>query len=184
MTPPICTTLWRAYPKSSSIDETLIVDGHVIPPGTEVGVNMYSLHHNARYFPEPYVYNPERWLQEHASSERVKAQRKIMYDAFTPFSIGSRGCGGKAMAYLEASLTLAKTLWYLDFRRPEDIAISKVGESRSGMSGGMPVFQVKDQFSSAHKGPILVFKLRDGVSSAEFDALSKTVFRQENSQQR
>lgn len=104
MTPPICTTLWRAYPKSAATLEPLVVDGHVIPPDTEVGVNIYTMHHNAQYFPEPYNYRPERWLNEEVPpSDHAKVQKKLMHDAFTPFSIGSSGCGGKAMAYLEAS---------------------------------------------------------------------------------
>jgi cytochrome P450 len=173
MTPPICTTLWRAYPKSTAISEALVIDGHVIPPGTEVGVNIYTMHHNAQYFPEPYTYKPERWLQaEEHPSEHDKAQRKLMRDAFTPFSIGSRGCGGKAMAYLEASLTLAKTLWYLDFQRPESSKLDSFGQGSSGLSGGNPEYYVKDQFSSVHHGPNLMFKPRHGFSKTDMDTLT------------
>jgi hypothetical protein len=86
-----------------------------------------------------------------------------MHDAFTPFSMGSRGCGGKAMAYSELSMTLAKTLWYLDFERPkENPKADFVGEGTAcGPTGaGKPEFQIKDQFASVHHGPNLVFRLR------------------------
>ncbi|KAF2826296.1 para-aminobenzoate synthase [Ophiobolus disseminans] len=138
--PPICTTLWREYPKSTTTATSapLVVDGHVIPPGMEVGVNIYTLHHNATYFPEPYAFQPERWLQD--DDEKLKHMR----DAFTPFSIGARGCGGKAMAYMEASLTLAKVLWYFDFERTGDRGLDGVGEGR-----GENEFEMRDQFSAA-----------------------------------
>jgi cytochrome P450 len=173
MTPPICTTLWRAYPKSTATPEPLIVDGHVIPPGTEVGVNIYTLHHNAEYFPEPYTFRPERWLQDDTSSS--EHGKKVMHDAFTPFSIGARGCGGKAMAYMEASLTLAKTLWYLDFQRPDNARLDHVGEETSGLGDGKPEFKVKDQFSSAHRGPNLVFRVREGVGRGDLEGLEMVV---------
>ena len=87
-----------------------------------------------------------------------------MYDAFTPFSMGPRGCAGKAMAYMEMGLTLAKTLWYLDFEMPRDSdKLSHVGEGIEGNTDGRGrklEFQVKDQFSSVHDGLYLVFHPR------------------------
>jgi cytochrome P450 len=137
-----------------------------------VGVNIYTMHHKEQYFADPYTFLPERWLQDESSlDEEAAAKRKLMYDAFTPFSIGSRGCGGKAMAYLEASLTIAKTLWYLDFRRPDNARLDRLGEGTSRLSGGKPEFKVKDQFSSAHQGPNLVFALRDGVQQELMDTI-------------
>ena len=169
MTPPICTTLWREYPASTATPEPLVVDGHVIPPGTEIGVNIYTLHHNAKYFSEPWTFKPERWL--HGD----EAQKKRMYDAFTPFSVGARGCGGKAMAYAETSLVLAKTLWYLDFGRPDTARLDHVGESMSGLSGAKAEFGVRDQFSSVHEGPNLVFKIREGVGRGDLEVLEMMV---------
>ena len=102
-----------------------------MPPGTQVGVNIYTLHHNETYFPEPYKFTPERWLP----SETPEAQRKAMHEAFTPFSIGYRGCAGKSMAYLETSLVIAKTLWYFDFKlAPGDLA--RVGGGVAGRKDG------------------------------------------------
>jgi hypothetical protein len=94
-----------------------------------------------------------------------------MHDAFTPFSIGSRGCGGKAMAYQEASLTLAKTLWYLDFERPGNSnKADSVGEVIK--DGGKAEFKLFDQFNSVHHGPNLMFRLRDGTWKELFGTAS------------
>ncbi|RYP76571.1 hypothetical protein DL771_001640 [Monosporascus sp. 5C6A] len=112
MSPPVGGTLWREQQASSKeAGEPLTVQGHVIPPGTQVGVSIYALHHNERYFPAPFAYTPERWL----ASEMSQDERKLTHDAFAAFSLGPRSCPGKAMAYLEMSLVIAKLIWYFDF---------------------------------------------------------------------
>lgn len=86
-----------------------------------------------------------------------------MHDAFTPFSIGSRGCGGKAMAYQEVTIAIAKTLWYLDFQRPmRNEKADRWGETIR--NGGKPELAAMDQFGSVHAGPNLLFTLRDATS--------------------
>ncbi|ROW10230.1 hypothetical protein VMCG_01962 [Cytospora schulzeri] len=133
MSPPISTTLWREQdPKSSA---PLVVDGHVIPRGTLIGVNAYALHHN---------------------------EEKLALDAFSAFSIGARACAGKPMAYLESSLVLARTLWYFDFE-PAPGGLGAVGGGRMGARDGRVrpgEFQVHDAFTARHDGPYLVFRPR------------------------
>lgn len=52
--------MWQEQDTSSPVaGETLVVDGRVIPPGTEAVANLYSLLHNAEYFPEPFDLQPE-----------------------------------------------------------------------------------------------------------------------------
>jgi cytochrome P450 len=158
ITPPTPTTLWREL-RAGFDNEPLIIDGHIISSGTQVGVNTYSIHHNDAYFPDPFVFKPERWLADDAgTSEEAK---KLARDAFAAFSLGCRGCAGKAMAYLEMNLVLAKTFWYMDFARPSDSRINRIGEGPEGQGGGRGGrvdFQVKEQFTSVHEGPNLVFR--------------------------
>lgn len=102
-------TPWRELAKDADDPregEPFIVDAHVIPPGTQVGVCTYALHHNEEYFPEPFVFRPERWLAEESGEGRLAR----MHSVFVPFSVGPRACAGKSMAYLEMSLVVAKTL--------------------------------------------------------------------------
>ncbi|KAI5923212.1 cytochrome P450 [Camillea tinctor] len=148
MSPPVPGTLWRETAKDGSAQQPLIVDGHVIPPGTQVGVNIYSLHHNERYFPNAFKFQPERWLE---------GSKNATYDAFAPFSIGTRGCAGKAMAYLETSLVLAKVFWYMDF---------EAVPGREGMVGVRVQegeYPIHDLFVVTHDGPYLVCHPRDGA---------------------
>lgn len=156
MSPPVPGTLWREA-TSSSEDQPLIIDGHVIPPGTQVSVSIYSLHHNEEYFPDSFEFQSERWFASTKSNRASQA-------AFTPFSIGSRGCAGKSMAYLETSLVLSKAIWYFDFELASSMAeteagaqVSKIGQSRMSQNE----FPIKDLFAASHAGPMLVFKPRD-----------------------
>ncbi|KAI1105376.1 cytochrome P450 [Jackrogersella minutella] len=140
MSPPVGGTLWRELYAEERGREPFIVDGHVVPPGTQVGVSMYAIHHSEKCFAQPFAFPPERWLVED------QAALARMHSAFSPFSLGTRGCAGKAMAYLEPSLVISKTLWYFDF------------ETAPGMSGKVGGgFQLYDQFGSTHAGPSLIF---------------------------
>ncbi|KAI1774678.1 cytochrome P450 [Hypoxylon cercidicola] len=153
MSPPTPGTLWRHLAPEEEGCGPFVVDGHIIPNGTKVGVNIYSLHHNEEYFSNPFKYDPGRWLITGDSDEKA-AQRKAIHDAFAAFSVGPRGCAGKPTAYLELSLSLAKTLWYYDF----ETAPGKLGQVGVGQEGE---FHLYDIFTSTHDGPYLVFKPRD-----------------------
>ncbi|ETS86539.1 hypothetical protein PFICI_00367 [Pestalotiopsis fici W106-1] len=156
---PIPGTPWREVESTDS--KPLIVDGHVVPAGTQIGVNAYAIHHTEEYFPNPYSFDPERWL----ASETPEQQLKAMREAFSPFSIGSRACTGKAMAYLETSLIMAKAIWHFDFELPAG-PLGKVGGGQPGNSNGRHLpneYQIHDVLSAAHDGPLLKFRLRGGI---------------------
>ncbi|KAI0548395.1 cytochrome P450 [Xylaria curta] len=160
MSPPGPGILWREQDPNDVSNNPLVIDGHVIPPGTVFGINTYSLHHNEDYFPNSFVYNPDRWIDSKNSE-----QANLVRDAFVPFSIGSRACAGKSLAYLEIGLVLAKIVWYFDF----ESASGKLGE----IGGGNPSlgpgrektseFQLYEMFTSNHDGPYLIFKPRGDV---------------------
>ncbi|KAI0838858.1 cytochrome P450 [Hypoxylon sp. FL0890] len=155
MASPSATTLWREQDPAADQSQPLVIDGHMVPQGTMVGVNIYTLHHNAEYFPNPFMFRPERWLE---GNDHARA-------AFTPFSIGPRSCGGKSLAYAEISIVLARTLWYFDFE-PAPGPLGKVGEGTPGRMDGRDredEFQIHDVFGACTDGPNLVFRPRAEV---------------------
>lgn len=160
ISPPTPGVMWRQ--KDPLCDEPLVVDGHVIPPGTLVGVGTYSLMHNPEYFPDPFEFRPQRWLDGDDDIPEENYARAVMRRAFVPFMLGDRACAGKAVAYMEISLTVAKTLWYFDFEK----APGKAGELGSGQKGagggrGRPdEYQLYDRFMAEHEGPNLKFRPR------------------------
>lgn len=70
-----------------------------IPAGSVVILSPYVTHHDARYFPEPFRFDPERW------TAGAKAARPKF--SWFPFSAGSRGCLGESFAWAEGLLCLA-----------------------------------------------------------------------------
>ncbi|KAK8013096.1 cytochrome P450 [Apiospora marii] len=157
MSPPVAGTLWREPYAEELGKGPFVVDGQLIPPGTQVGVSVYAIHHNEQYFSDPFVFRPERWLESDAET------LSRMNSAFCPFSLGSRGCAGKSMAYLETGLVLAKTLWFFDFEVAPG-GSGKLGEGTgAGQTDGrgrVDEFQTWDSFGSTHLGPNLVFHPR------------------------
>ena len=157
MSPPISGTLWREV-----LSGGLSLDGALVPEGIDVGVNPYAVHHNESLFPDSYTFRPERWL---VSPSNPKENVDALRHAFSPFSLGSRGCAGKNMAYMELSNSLARTIWYCDFRR----APGGLGGVSAGMKGAREgqhregEFQLEEHITCQHEGPYLQFKAREGM---------------------
>ena len=141
----------------------LTIDGQYFPKGTVVGTASYAIHHCKEYYPEPFVFRPERWIIEDKSE--TESNVATARAAFCPFSLGPRGCIGKSLAYLEVTLALATLLFLYDIRLPEDAG------KREPSGGGRPndkhwgrrrkdEYQLVEYFLSEREGPMVEFKAR------------------------
>lgn len=72
---------------------------HHLKPGAAVFISQWVTHKDARWFPEPLAFSPERWLD--GLAKRLPAY------AYFPFGGGPRICIGKSFAMMEAVLLLA-----------------------------------------------------------------------------
>jgi cytochrome P450 len=138
------------------------VGGEHISPGQEVGSRTYAIHHNKECFPEPFTYRPERWLQEYTDRESIDKARSC----FAPFSIGTRSCLGKGIAYAEITLTMATLLFQGDFKFA-DGELGSVGRGTKGAVYGRHrenEYQLYDHIAGQKYGPWLQFSKR-AVSS-------------------
>ncbi|KAI9201864.1 cytochrome P450 [Polychytrium aggregatum] len=88
--------------------EDMDLGGHFIPKGTLINVALYPQHYNPKYWKDPDVFNPDRFLD--LNDEGAKLQDM----GFTPFSMGSRTCVGKNLAWMEMRLFIANFLRYFD----------------------------------------------------------------------
>ena len=75
------------------------LEGHVLEPGTAVWVCPQLLHHDARNFPEPGLFLPERFERENLGS--------IPPYAYLPFGAGPRTCIASRLAMLQLGLIVA-----------------------------------------------------------------------------
>jgi cytochrome P450 len=135
----------------------IIIDGEYFPKGIDLGVPHYCIQHNEEYYPEPFKFKPERWLVEASTTPTDIA---IAQSAFCPFSLGRASCIGKTIAYQEMSIILARAIWLYDMRLQPGPG-SSVGEGRPDLGYGRMLkdeFQVHDNFTSTHRGPLVEFK--------------------------
>ncbi|KAI9653414.1 MAG: hypothetical protein M1821_007079 [Bathelium mastoideum] len=92
--PPLPFALPRVVPPGGEM-----VDGHFIPAGIAVSTNPIAACQSSKNFSDPLSFLPERWL-EHDSGDLLEASQ--------PFSLGSRGCLGISLGWMELRTTLAK----------------------------------------------------------------------------
>jgi cytochrome P450 len=93
----------RFYPPAWSIPRVAIADdvigGLRVPKGSTVIVPIHGIHHDARFWPDPEVYDPERFMPGRAH-ERHRS-------AYLPFGGGRRVCIGSSFALMETTLMTA-----------------------------------------------------------------------------
>ena len=93
----------RMYPPAWAMGREALEDvrigPYILPKGTMVFFRQYIVHRDARWFPEPERFKPERFAAE------AKATRPRF--AYFPFGGGGRQCIGESFAWMEATLVLA-----------------------------------------------------------------------------
>jgi len=147
----------------------LSIDGNHFPPSTDIGVASYAIHHNPTYFPDPFLFKPERWLAEppealastkntvpYASEDEVS----LAQSAYTPFGVGRASCVGKNLAYQEMGCILSRLIWVYDMSLQDGGADSKEDPLLELDRGGNAEFEFYDRFVSVHQGPMVRFRPR------------------------
>ncbi|KAL8713856.1 MAG: hypothetical protein Q9220_002001 [cf. Caloplaca sp. 1 TL-2023] len=88
--------------------EALTYKSHTLPAGTPISTTTLAIHTNESIFPDPWTFNPDRWLD----GDKGKALNRFQYG----FGKGSRRCLGMELANAEVVLALARVLggWELE----------------------------------------------------------------------
>ena len=93
----------RLYPPAWAMGREALEDFEIgpyrLPKGTTVLMSQFVTHRDARYFPDPLRFDPERHTPE------AKARRQRF--SYFPFGMGPRQCIGEAFAWMEGILVLA-----------------------------------------------------------------------------
>ena len=102
----------RLYPPAWNIGRQSLADytvgGYTLPAGSLFAVSTWVTHHDERWFPDPFRFDPERWLPE-ARAARPKF-------SYFPFGGGARQCIGESFAWMEGALLLATLAQRFRFR--------------------------------------------------------------------
>ncbi|PPQ80417.1 hypothetical protein CVT25_001725 [Psilocybe cyanescens] len=126
---------WFATPHCASQDFTY--KGMYIPKGTVVLLNCYTLHHNEARYPDPFKFNPERYIDDKLSCSQSAKLSNVMDRDHWTFGAGRRICPGLPAAERELWLAISRLLWSFDFRALPDEPISL--EEYDGLSGRTPI---------------------------------------------
>lgn len=127
----------RIYPPAWLLDREVItplrIGDEELAPGTTVLCCAIVTQRDARYWREPEVFDPDRWLPDGEAS-------RVPRLAYYPFSAGVRTCPGRGFALLEARLVLAEVLRTV---RLEHAPADRELRPRAGVTmsawGGMPM---------------------------------------------
>jgi cytochrome P450 len=151
------------------LDNGVTIGEEWFPPGTDLGVPHYAVHHNEVLYQDSFAYRPERWIvgcpssnpDDVSSPELVTSADEVARaeSGFCPFSIGQRGCVGKALAMKELLVTIARLVWLYDMR----LAPGQEGVGRNSKGDGVsgerkPEFHMQDMFVAKTEGPVVQFR--------------------------
>jgi cytochrome P450 len=93
----------RMYPPAWTMGRRVLNDygvgQYVIPAGSIILMSPWVMHHDPRFYAEPYTFDPERWR-----AEAREARPKFSY---FPFGGGPRVCIGEQFAWMEGVLLIA-----------------------------------------------------------------------------
>ncbi|MFD5110550.1 cytochrome P450 [Streptomyces cinereoruber] len=78
--------------------DTVQLGGYTLPTGTDLLWSPYTLHRDAALYPEPWRFDPDRWLPDRPQPPK---------HAYIPFGAGKRQCLGDAFAWTEMTIITA-----------------------------------------------------------------------------
>jgi cytochrome P450 family 6 len=78
-----------------------------IEKGTPVTIPIYAIHHDPEFYPNPEVFDPDRFLPE-----EVQKRHPL---SWIPFGGGPRVCIGRRFAVVEVKIALVKILTNFEF---------------------------------------------------------------------
>ncbi|KAG5984550.1 hypothetical protein E4U55_004333 [Claviceps digitariae] len=105
----------------------VVLQGHYIPPGTEIFVNLRSVNMDDKFWDEPQKFRPERFVNCEVAKKNL----------FT-FSYGPRNCIGRNLAWVEMLTITANILKDYDIHLPADSIYSPENINEHGVPHLLP----------------------------------------------
>jgi cytochrome P450 len=125
----------RLFPPVWLVGRRALVDyevgGYAVPKGGIVVLSQWVTHHDPRWWPDPFRFDPERW--------HLREREKRPPYAFFPFGAGARQCIGESFALMEAKLILATIASRWSFRLAPGHRVGLKPRITLRPRGGMPM---------------------------------------------
>jgi len=126
----------RLYPPAwyatRRTDRDVELGGYRVPKGVTVVMDIWAVHHDPRFYPDPEAFWPERWTEEFT--------RQLHKFAYLPFGIGARRCIGALFAEAETMLAVASIMQRFKVRAAPNSVVTPLAATtlRPG-EGGVPM---------------------------------------------
>ncbi|XP_029451924.1 24-hydroxycholesterol 7-alpha-hydroxylase [Rhinatrema bivittatum] len=88
--------------------QPLKIHHYTIPPGDMLMLSPFWIHRNAKYFPEPAAFKPERW-------NKANREKNVFLDGFVAFGGGRYQCPGRWFALMEIHMIISLILYKFEF---------------------------------------------------------------------
>ncbi|KAI8873141.1 cytochrome P450 [Ramicandelaber brevisporus] len=107
----------RSVPGPSG-EECVLSDGTVVPCGMRLNISVVAIHRNPKYWPEPHVFNPERFASDTSDSLLSNSPETV---AWMPFGGGTRACAGAQASLVQQRVVLAMLLRKFRWTTPPEM---------------------------------------------------------------
>jgi cytochrome P450 len=125
----------RLFPPAWGIGRKVVADHSLgewtLPAGALVSMSPWVTHHDARFFPDPFRFDPDRWLPE------ARAARPRF--SYFPFGGGARQCIGEPFAWMEGVLLLSTLAQRFRFRMRDRATVEPEALITLRPKGGLPM---------------------------------------------
>jgi cytochrome P450 len=141
----------RLYPASWWADrvsqQNTVLRGHTVPGNTMVVWSSYVTQRDARFFPRPEQFEPDRFLPARAA--------EIPAGAYLPFGAGVHNCIGNTFALMEARLILAAIAQRFSLHATPGHVVRPRAVITLGMADAFPVTPVRRTRPQPWRAPAL-----------------------------
>lgn len=119
--PPIAKTT-RIATREYNVGST----GVTVYAGQQVDIPIYAIHHDAKYYDNPFEFDPERFMPHNR-------QNLVPY-TYIPFGGGPRNCIGVRFALLETKFALAQMVRRYTFFRCSETDVPLINDPKAMLS--------------------------------------------------
>jgi cytochrome P450 len=140
----------RLYPPAWGVGRKVVADHPLgewtLPAGALVSMSPWVTHHDERLFPDPFRFDPDRWLPE------ARAARHRF--SYFPFGGGARQCIGEPFAWMEGVLLLATLGQRFRFRLASGAVVEPEALITLRPRGGLPMIAESRDASHGRVSPV------------------------------
>ncbi|KAJ4386479.1 hypothetical protein N0V93_009376 [Gnomoniopsis smithogilvyi] len=140
-------------------EEGAWLDGKYLPGGTTITSSPIWYLHDQHVFPNPYYYNPYRWLNPDGTALNI-GERPLQEKYYIPFSKGPYVCIGAHFSYYELYLSISQLL--------KHFKLSSSSNGPSIMDNRRPNTATKD----CHFTPVRLPKRKEWVAAVPTECLN------------